>query len=206
MPEPAPILAALLCLLYPRGTFSTSPTDALPSLEITSRDIRAAMGYQSAKALNIARDRLHHFVNTRPVETYAMACFFKFTDLARLASATAIAVDPGQWTDEVRLTMGKTGARHLANLREMRFAGLRGILNRSMESDDHSALCVRRGMVEKLWRERADEVKAGLEPTSELVELLSIDLRGGHCGECLVNLGTTIQRCIVSARDLPKTI
>jgi len=136
-----------------------------------------------------------------------MACFFKFTDLARIASQHAIAVHPDEWSKEAKSTMGRTGLKHLLQLREIRMAGLRGILNGHVESDEHhSSACVRRGMIELLWRQRADQVKEHLEANSELLELLEIDLRGGHCGDCLVNLGTTIQRCILAARDLPKTI
>jgi hypothetical protein len=166
------------------------------------------MGYQSSKALNTARDRLHDFIPVDPVGVYSMACFFKFTDLARLASEHAVRVHPESWSKEARVSMGKHGMKQLLTLREMRTAGLRGILNGQVEKDGHSETCVRRGMIEQLWRTRADEVKAGVvgDAGGDLMELLEIDLRGGHCGDCLVNLGTTIQRCLLAARDLPKTI
>ena len=208
VPEPSSILASFLTLIYPRLTFPVSPVDALPTLDVTCRVIRAAMGYQSSKALSIARDRLHAFIPAHPVEVYGMACFFKFTDLARLASEHAVRIHPDNWGKDARATMGRNGMKHLSELRDVRIAGMRGTLNSQVERDGHSETCVRRGMIEALWRTRADQVKEAVvgDAGGELLELLEIDLRGGHCGDCLVNLGATIQRCILAARELPKTI
>lgn len=206
VPESSPILASFLALIYPRGTFSTSHADALPTLEVTGRVIRAAMGYQSSKALNIARDRLAAFMNEQPVETYATASFFKFTDLARLASTRAVTVPVEQWTSETKHLMGRAGLKNLTDLREIRLAGLRGILNGRVEVDGHSERCIRRDMMEQVWLNKVEGLKKTLEPSSELLELLEVDLRGGHCGDCLVLLGQTIQRSILAARELPRTI
>lgn len=206
VPESSPILASFLALVYPRGTFALSHIEALPTLEVTGRVIRAAMGYQSSKALNIARDRLAAFIHGQPVETYATACFFKFTDLARLASGRAITVTSEQWSAESKNLMGRTGLKNLSDLREKRLAGLRGILNGHPEADGHSADCIRRNMMEQVWFDKVEQVKKGLVPESELLELLEVDLRGGHCGDCLVLLGQTIQRSILAARELPRTI
>lgn len=206
VPESSAVLASFLSLIYPRGTFSSTLSQALPTLEITGRVIRAAMGYQSSKALNIARDRLSAFILAEPVDTYAMACFFKFADLARLASRHAVAVPTDQWTSDARGLMGRSGVKNLSDLRELRLAGLRGILNRRIECDAHSDDCVRRGMMEEVWRLKVESLKAELQPESDLLELLEIDLRGGHCGGCLVLLGQTIQQCLLAAKDLPTTI
>lgn len=206
VPEHSSVLASFLSLIYPRGTFAVPAEESMPTLDVTSRVIRAAMGYQSSKALSLARDRLHAFATLQPIETYALAYFFKFTDLARLASPMAIAIHPDAWSSESKGLMGKSGVRDLLRLRESRLAGLRGVLNAPMEVDPHSEHCVRRAMIQEVWEKKVAAVKDGLQPQSDLLELLEVDLRGGHCGDCLVLLGATIQRCLLAARDLPKTI
>ena len=206
VPETALVLEALLSLIYPRGTFTSSPEALLTSLELTGRVIRAALGYQSAKALTIARDRMSDFVESSPVDVYAMASFFKFTDLAKLASQRALRVPISSWTNDSRLLMSKTALSRLEELQESRLAGLHGILGRSLEMDEHSAGCVRRGMIEEVWKRKVEQVERTLTPDSELIELLNIDLRGGHCGDCLVQLGKTIQSCLYEAREMPRSI
>jgi hypothetical protein len=57
-----------------------------------------------------------------------------------------------------------------------------------------------------MWARTVEVVKAGLGAESELLELLQVDLRGGYCGDCMVVLGRTIQRCLVDARALPTSI
>ena len=208
VPETAPVLEAYLSLIYPRGTFTSSPEALLISLELTSRVIRAALGYQSAKALTLARDRLGDFIDSSPVDVYAMASFFKFTDLAKLASHRALRVPISSWTDSAAagLLMSKTAWSRLEELRKTRMAGLQGILGRELEVDEHSAGCVRRGMIDEVWKRKVEQVQSALAPDSELIELLNIDLRGGHCGDCLVQLGKTIQSCLYEARELPRSI
>ena len=220
VPEHSSVLAAFLALVYPAGTFalplpppagSTGGTPplvaaALPTLEMTSRVVRAALGYQSSKALAIARDRLGDFIPTSPVDVYALGCFFKFTDLAKLAAWPAVARPPEDWSHDSKALMGREGARHLLDLRQTRLDALRRILSAGVQTDDHSSGCIRRGMVEMLWEKHREKVRDGLGPASELLELLELDLRGGHCGDCLVNLGQTIQRCLLEAKELPKTV
>ncbi|EIW69411.1 hypothetical protein TREMEDRAFT_62277 [Tremella mesenterica DSM 1558] len=203
VPETASVLEAFLSLIYPTGTFAPNQ---LSSLDLTSKVVRAAMGYQSSKALSSSRDKLGEFIQNSPVEVYALACFFKFTDLAKLSSTTAMIVQPNEWTQESRALMGRLGAEKLLNLREERLNGLKRILERQVEKDEHSDTCVRRGMMEHLWQKHRENVKEGLKVESELLELLTVDLRGGHCGDCLVSLGETIRKCLLDANSLPKTI
>lgn len=206
VPESSAVLAAFLYLIYPRGTFSVSIADALPTLELTGRVIRAAMGYQSSKGLATARDRLMSFIETQPLEVYAMSCFFKFTDLAKLSSTSAMAFPPSAWNKEVRALMGKNGMKNLEQLQQRRIIGLKSILHGEMEGDGHSDGCVRPKMMEQLWKDRVTRLAEQLQPESELMELLEMDLRGGHCGDCLTLMGKTVKRCLVQARDLPRTV
>lgn len=206
VPETSPVLLAFLSLIYPKGTFTAAPETPLSSLELTSRVVRAALGYQSSKALGLARDRLYGFIHAQPVEVYSMASFFRFADLARLASQKAMSIPSSSWGNDSRVLMGKSALSRLEELQNTRLAGLREILARPMEADQHSAGCVRRGMVEDVWTRKVREVVASLTPESELLELLNIDLRGGHCGDCLVQLGTTIQRCLYAAKELPQSV
>ncbi len=135
-----------------------------------------------------------------------MACFFKFTDLAKIASIKAIGVPSDEWGQESRTLMGKRATARLENLQMTHLIALREILGQEMEMDEHSAGCGRRGMVEEVWKRKVTEVEGHLTPESELFELLDIDLRGGHCGECFVLLGTTIQRCLYKAKELPRSV
>ena len=205
VPETSSVLAAFLYLVYPCGTFSVSTSDALPTLELTGRVIRAAMGYQASKALATARDRLSGFIDVSPIDVYAMATFFKFTDLARLASTKGLNVPSTDWSDDAKSLMGKSGVKRLEQLQATRMEGLRTILTRNVELDGHSEGCVRRPMMEDVWKRRVEDLQVSLDPSSELIELLSIDLRGGHCGDCLVLLGTTIQQCLLAAKQLPQS-
>ena len=206
VPETSAILTAFLSLIYPRGAFTSSPEAPLVNLELTGRVVRAALGYQSAKALNAARDRMAAFVDSHPLETYAMASFFKFTDLARLASTKAMRTLPEQWGPEIRQLMGKSAAGRLEALQSSRLVGLAGILAKAPHADEHSVSCAGRGMMEALWKAKVEQVFATLAPGSELLELLEVDLRGTHCGDCLVLLGSTIRECMYQARELPRSI
>ncbi|KAK4686334.1 hypothetical protein P7C73_g3787, partial [Tremellales sp. Uapishka_1] len=208
VPETSTILEAFLSLIYPRGTLSDSPepVSRLCTLDLTGRVIRAALGYQSTKAINVARDHLISFIEHQPVEVYAMASFFKFTDLAKLASGYALRVSSASWPIDSKLLMGKTATSRLQRLQEARIDGLNGILSKPVEVDTHSEMCVRRSMMEQVWEQKKRSLGQTLQPDSELVELLDIDLRGGHCGECLVLLASTLQRCLYEARELPRTI
>lgn len=142
---------------------------------------------------------------TKPIDTYAMACFFKFTDLAKMASTHAMTIPPNEWSTESRSLMGRSGVRALEGLQNARMEGLRAILSKEVKEDEHSGECVRTGMMKNVWDLKRGEVMANLKLGSELLELLEVDLRGGHCGDCLVLLGATIQESIYQARDLPKS-
>lgn len=206
VPESSAVLEAFLALIYPRGTFTSSPTALLTDLDTTARVARAALGYQSQRGLNLARDRMADFIPSDPIGVYAMACYFRFTDLAKMASERAIAIFRAEWPRDARSLMGKQGVAKLEALQDTRLSGLSAILHRPIEVDGHSTTCVRRPMIEELWTRKRDEVLRDLKPNSELFDLLSLDLRGGHCGDCMVQLGTTIQKCLAAARGLPRTI
>ena len=138
-----------------------------------------------------------------------MANFFKFTDLIKLASMKALKIPKEDWSKFSRVWMGRTGAFKLENLQNVRLDGLKEILffNMEMITDLHSEKCVKRNMIEKVWKGKVNDVlENGLKVDSELLELLNVDLRGGHCGECLVLLGETIQKCLLAARELPKSL
>ena len=203
VPESSYILYAFLSLIYPKGTFTTLPDSPLTSLELTGRVIRAALGYQSAKALNSARDRMYHFIRDQPLETFAMASFFMFTDLARLSSTRAMAVPVGRWSADSRQMMGKNAAR-LEALQTARVEGLRRILRKQCHTDEHSEACPHRAAIKAMWKNRVDEVE--VVPESELLELLEVDLSGAQCGDCLMLLGTTIRESLHEARELPREI
>ncbi|WVF72059.1 hypothetical protein IAT40_006871 [Kwoniella sp. CBS 6097] len=220
VPETSHILAAFLSLIYPRGCITSHPDDLLTTLEITGRVVRAALGYQSAKALTVARDRLGAWVDSLPVETYAMASFFKFADLARLASMKALAVPADRWPEDAKVLMGRTASSKLLQLQGTRVEGLRRILSKEMESDTHSQSCACDAMMRGVWCGMTSELGGRVGAGSELFELLEVDLaagmgmrtnvggsngRGG-CGECLVLLGKSIQRCLYEARELPRSI
>jgi hypothetical protein len=127
------ILTAFLSLIYPRGTILSTPTAGLETIDITGRVIRAALGYQSTKALTLARDHLsqQRWLTNNPLEVYLMACFYKFGDLAKLASFYAIKVPKEDWQSH-RSVMGRTGLDQLAMLYDTRLQGLCGILDRSL--------------------------------------------------------------------------
>ncbi|OCF41428.1 hypothetical protein I317_04729 [Kwoniella heveanensis CBS 569] len=217
VPETSHILAAFLSLIYPRGCITSHPDDLLTSLEITGRVVRAAMGYQSAKALTLARDRLGAWIESQPVETYAMASFFKFADLAKLASMRALAVPSEQWPEDAKVLMGRTATGRLLQLQRTRVEGLCTILSKEMEIDAHSEGCAFSAMTKDVWTRMTGELRERVGAGSELFELLEVDLslamglggagsRKAACGECLVLLGKSIQRCLYEARDLPKSI
>jgi len=206
VPETAPVLEGFLSLIYPSGTFTPFPTDPLITLELTGRVIRAALGYQSAKALALARDHMSGFMMDRPVDVYAMASFFKFTDLSKLASQHGIGVPSSDWGGDTRALLGRGALARLEELQGARMGGLREIVNKEMEVDEHSAGCGKRGRLEEVWKAKVRELELGLRPDSELFELLAIDLSGEHCENCLVQLGMTIQRCLYEARELPRSV
>ncbi|WVQ78357.1 hypothetical protein IAT38_000442 [Cryptococcus sp. DSM 104549] len=206
VPETSIVLTAFLALIYPPGVIAPHPTSLLTSLELTGRVVRAALGYQSAKALSYARDRLGSWTEDQPVQVYAMASFFKFTDLARLASMRAVECPQAEWPEDAKLLMGRTAAGKLLTLQSGRLSALREILAKPMERDEHAGGCVRYGMAEQVWERMTRDLAGRVGAGSGLEELLEVDLRGGHCGECLVLLGRSIQRCLYEAKDLPKSI
>ncbi|WVQ98848.1 hypothetical protein IAU59_005979 [Kwoniella sp. CBS 9459] len=210
VPETSHILAAFLSIIYPRGCITSHPNDMLSSLEITGRVVRAALGYQSAKALTVARDRLGVWTESHPVETYAMASFFKFTDLAKLASMRALAIPSAQWPEDAKVLMGRSATAKLVQLQSSRLDGLRTILmTNGLEQDAHSEGCAYSALTGAVWERMTTELMGRIRPESELFELLEVELGSGGtggCGECLVLLGKSIQRCLYEARALPTTI
>lgn len=147
-----------------------------------------------------------HWVDESPVHVYSMASFFKFGDLARLASIKAVRMPPSQWPEDARILMGSTSASKLAALHSARLSGLKQILNGPMEEDEHAHTCVRFPMARDVWKRMAEEISKKVCADSDLIEMLDVDLRGGHCGECLVLLGRSVQRCLYEARELPRMI
>jgi hypothetical protein len=161
-----------------------------------------------------------------------MACFFKFSDLAKLASSYAVKVPMEEWHSH-RAVMGRTGMEKLHELHDMRLEGLFEILDRSLlfeasgasgEEGASGANCEEGGSegmcgggegghtcedlsrMRLMWSNHVDQLKTTLSAGSELLELLEVDLRGGWCEGCLVLLGRNIQWCIVQARGLPQSI
>lgn len=141
---------------------------------MTGRVVRAALGYQSAKALSTARDHIVHWVDERPVQVYAMASFFRFGDLARLAIVKAVRVPPSQWPEDARVT-GRTSASKLMVLQSARLTGLKQILSGPIEEDEHARTCVRFPMARDVWRKMADKT-CKVCADSDLIELLDVDL------------------------------
>ena len=200
----------------------------MDSIDTTARVIRAALGYQSTKALTLARDHLSRrdWLEERPLEVYSMACFFKFSDLAKLSSGLAVKRPMEEWHVH-RAVMGRTGMEKLHELHDMRLEGLFAILDKSLsfEASEVSEWSEGTGGIEgsggsrggehacqdtsrmrHMWSTKVEHLKTTLGAGSELLELLEIDLRGGWCEGCLVKLGRNIQWCIVQARSLPQTI
>jgi hypothetical protein len=101
--------------------------------------------------------------------------------------------------------MGSRGTARLHDLYNARMEGLYTILDRGLEEDGMWG-CGDRERLREMWARTVEVVKAGLGAESELLELLQVDLRGGYCGDCMVVLGRTIQRCLVDARALPTSI
>ncbi|ODN98510.1 hypothetical protein L198_03756 [Cryptococcus wingfieldii CBS 7118] len=206
VPETSLILTAFLSLIYPPGVISPSPTSLLTSLDMTGRVVRAALGYQSAKALSMARDTMADWVDSDPVHVYSMASFFKFGDLAKLASTRAVGIASEDWPEDAKVLMGRTAAGRLLGLQHSRKTGLKEILSKPMEEDDHCCSCVRYPMARDVWQRMTEQLATRVAADSDLIELLNVDLRGGHCGECLVLLGRSVQRCLYEAKDLPRMV
>ncbi|KAL7423990.1 hypothetical protein Q5752_001575 [Cryptotrichosporon argae] len=209
VPEPSTILLAFLSLVYPAQSvaLTAEARAAFESVDALGRLARAALGYQAARALGAVRERLARLLPAHPLAVYATATFFKFADLAVLASAPAAAADPAAWGDAARTLMGRHGAARLLALRQARLAALAHILeSNDLPADAHGVTCPRRPMADQLWEQTRRTVAEQLRPDSELVELLGADVRGGHCGDCLALVGATAQRCMLLARDVPRTI
>ncbi|WVQ71718.1 hypothetical protein IAR50_001259 [Cryptococcus sp. DSM 104548] len=206
VPETSLILTAFLSLMYPPGVISPSPTSLLTSLDLTGRVARAALGYQSAKVLSMARDKMADWVDSEPVQVYSMASFFKFGDLAKLASTRAVGIPMEDWPEDAKVLMGRTAAGRLLDLQHSRKTGLKEILSKPMEEDAHCDSCVRYPMAREVWQRMTEQLAARVGAESDLIELLNVDLRGGHCGECLVLLGRSVQRCLYEAKELPRMI
>lgn len=210
VPESSTILSAFLTLIYPPGSITPVNMD---SIDTTGRVIRAALGYQSTKALTLAREHLSRvdWLNNKPLEVYSMACFFKFSDLAKLSSQYAIKRPMEEWMDH-RQVMGRTGMEKLHELHDNRMEGLFEILDQSLEFNGsaggggggHDCDDIER--MRQTWSDKVDYLKSIIGAGSELLELLEVDLRGGWCEGCLVEIGRRIQICIVQARGLPQSI
>jgi hypothetical protein len=200
----------------------------MDTIDTTGRVIRAALGYQSTKALTLARDHLSRrdWLESQPLEVYSMACFFKFSDLAKFSSGLAVRVPMEEWHNH-RTVMGRTGMEKLHELHDVRLEGLFEILDRSLTFDASEAsgegasnasqgvdegmcggghTCENTSRMPQMWSTKVDNLKTNLGAGSELLELLEVDLRGGWCEGCLVMLGRNIQWCIVQARGLPQSI
>lgn len=140
-----------------------------------------------------------------------MACFFKFGDLARLASSHAVRRPVEDWNAH-RPVMGRQGLARLQALRNARIEGMRDILSAGLTDPDegapgHEGQCAGYPALQTMWASRVAELQMELGAESDLLELLDIDLRGQqHCGHCMLSLGRTIQRCLLDARELPTTI
>ena len=149
-----------------------------------------------------------------------MACFFKFSDLAKLSSGLAVKRPMEEWHAH-RAVMGRTGMEKLHELHDMRLEGLFEILDKSLTfeasevsegSEGREGLCGEEhtcndtSRTRHMWSTKVEHLKSTLGAGSELLELLEVDLRGGWCEGCLVMLGRNIQWCIVQARSLPQSI
>lgn len=155
-----------------------------------------------------------------------MACFFKFSDLAKLSSGLAVKRPMEEWHVH-RAVMGRTGMEKLHELHDIRLEGLFEILDRSStfqaseasESSERSEgsegseglcggehTCNDTSRIRHMWSIKVEHLKTTLEAGSGLLELFEVDLRGGWCEGCLVMLGRNIQWCIVQARSLPQNI
>jgi hypothetical protein len=159
-----------------------------------------------------------------------MACFFKFSDLAKFSSGLAVRVPMEEWHNH-RTVMGRTGMEKLHELHDVRLEGLFEILDRSLNFDASEAsgegasaasrgvslgvdegmcggghTCENTSRMRQMWSSKVDLLKTNLGAGSDLLELLEVDLRGGWCEGCLVMLGRNIQWCIVQARGLPQSI
>ena len=152
-----------------------------------------------------------------------MACFFKFSDLAKFSSGLAVRVPMEEWHNH-RTVMGRTGMEKLHELHDVRLEGLFEILDKSLTFDASEAsqgvslgvdegicgggghTCENTLRMRQMWSTKVDQLKTNLGAGSELLELLEVDLRGGWCEGCLVMLGRNIQWCIVQARGLPQSI
>jgi hypothetical protein len=205
----------------------------MDTIDMTGRVIRAALGYQSTKALTLARDHLskQEWLEHKPLEVYSMACFFKFSDLAKLSSGYAVKRPVEEWVGH-RQVMGRTGWERLDGLCNARVEGLFQILDRSLTFNEASGTdtsnsgagmdirveercggkcsggggCADMPRMEVMWATKVDQLKSTIGAGSELLELLEVDLRGGWCETSLVALGRNIQWCIVEARGLPASI
>ena len=210
VPETSFTLLAFLSLIYPSGFLTPTRQTLLTSPEVVGRVIRAAMGYQSAKALTLSRDRLSAWVHERPVDVYAMASFFKFSDLAILASGHAMKVPQTEWSEEAVKMMGRTAGARLRFLQEKRVAGLKQILEGGMEVDEHTPLCAMQVSMEGMWAERCAALARDIRPESGLGEILETDLtamgQGQACGQCLLLFGRSVRRSMLAAQELPSTI
>ncbi|WVW82944.1 hypothetical protein I302_104959 [Kwoniella bestiolae CBS 10118] len=218
VPETSTVLLAFLSLIYPRGVITPrdDPDGLLNSLELTGRVVRASLGYQSSKALTKARDRLSHWVEKLPIETYSMACFFKFNDLIKLSSYHAVKVPFSAWPEDAKVLMGRSAVNRLMELQNYRLEGLDQILARplvldNIDDDHHSVTCGNIGNLQDLWQGITGRLRGELKPDMELFELLQLDLGGGGgdlggCAMCLAVLGRNVQRCLLEARELPRSL
>ncbi|WWC89898.1 uncharacterized protein L201_004827 [Kwoniella dendrophila CBS 6074] len=212
VPESSYVLMAFLSLIYPPGIIARDPDDdLLNSLEITSKVIRASLGYQSFKALNKSRNQLSKFIKENPIDVYALSCFFKFEDLIKLSSIECLKIPFKFWSEESKLLMGKSNQKILIKLQELRLNGLKTILskNRLLEIDNHLLNCENKYKLGEKWNQITETISDIITPDSDLLELLEIDLSNediGNCPKCLNSLGKNTQRCLIQARELPRSL
>ncbi|XAO22598.1 hypothetical protein I312_101371 [Cryptococcus bacillisporus CA1280] len=120
--------------------------------------------------------------------------------------ALKLSETPSQWPEDARVLMGRTSASKPMALQSARLTGLKQILSGPIEEDEHAHTCVRFPMARHVWRRMADETCKKVCADSDLIELLDVDLRGFHCGECLILLGQSVQRCLYEARELRRVV
>lgn len=217
VPEPSSILYAFLCLIYPAGILGPAPTFGLNNIDTCTKVLRAAMGYQSNKAISLARAHLWGYLyrledegekdrfyaaqsqqrggrsvfdksprdelrdcerkrtlDRQAIRVYALASYFKFTDLAVLASKTACRVPRDEWSRADVSMMGRRAATRLMKLQEAR----RDMICRKLEAaqkenimqsacscahPEQDGECGEREMMRQVWAARCAQVAEAVE-------------------------------------------
>ena len=203
VPETSGVLLAFLALIYP--SLAVSGSAPLTSTHAIGRVIRAAMGYQSTRAINRARTRLAEQVDIDPVGVYAMASFFNFAELAKLASMQAASVSEDQWTEADVRVMGTTARRALCDLQCTRREGLANVLTTPMAVDEHSLSCSGMTQVQTIWREHAARL-VNVPQGQQIAEMLNVNIESVQCASCLKAVGQMVRHCVVALEQLPRSV